>query len=293
MVEKIPDAVWEAFYDLIQSRAHDGSFARAYPSLCGDGEGITGTDEYALATAIRAHIPEIEDVFQNSKRYAVPPAPAIFDLLEFAYDKIASPSGSSRHKYFGAFHLHLQEFDVAGGRRSFQDEVNLILSRSGLGYELRQSGEVMRLGPPILREELVRVTFNTGDQNLDQMLEDARRTFLDSDPGVRGEALKKLWDAWERVKTLEKPDNKKASVQTLLDKAAPNAPRFRAMLEKEARGLTDAGNELMIRHSEKDKEQVNDVAEIDYLFHVAFALILLVLRKSDRLSGKKFSAHSK
>ena len=45
--------------------------------------------------------------------------------------------------------------------------------------------------------------------------------FLIRIPKVSKEALEKLWDAWERLKTLEAGD-KKSSIKTLLDKAAPH-----------------------------------------------------------------------
>ena len=103
-------------------------------------------------------------------------------------------------------------------------------------------------------------------------------------PSVRQEALEKLWDAWERAKTLEKPGDKEQSTRILLDQAAA-AKEFRSILEREARLLTDAGNALMIRHTEVGKEPIRDEQEIDYLFHVGFAMIELVLRKTNRLSS--------
>jgi hypothetical protein len=52
----------------------------------------------------------------------------------------------------------------------------------------------------VLAEELRRVLFQTGDPELDAMLEAARTKFLSPDPNVRRESLEKLWDAWERVR---------------------------------------------------------------------------------------------
>ena len=242
---------------------------------------MIGTDSNALKNAIRAHVPELGDFV----RHPVPPTPAILDLLEFVHDKIAEPMEKSQHAYFGEPHSHIERFDIAVAQERFRGEVNLLFSRNGLAYEMNDSGAVIRLGPSGLREQLARTVFDTGDRELDRILEDARRKFLDPDLRIRIDALEKLWDAWERVKTLEEPGNKRESIRRLLDAVASATPRFRAMLEKEAQALTDAGNSLMIRHSETNREPVNDSAEVDYLFHLTFAMIQLLLRKTCRLDA--------
>ena len=92
---------------------------------------------------------------------------------------------------------------------------------------------------------------------------------------MRREALEKLWDAWERMKTLE-PGNKGESTKALLDKAATE-PGFRDLLETEARKLTEIGNGFHIRHSETTQTEIQSDNQVDYLFHRLFALIWLVL----------------
>jgi hypothetical protein len=108
-------------------------------------------------------------------------------------------------------------------------------------------------------------------------LERARTKFLSHDPEVRRESLEKLWDAWERLKTLNNP-NKKLGVAVLLDQAAPE-PAFRSTLDNEAKELTRIGNEYQIRHSETNKIVINNDADVDYLFHRLFSLMFLLMRK--------------
>ena len=50
------------------------------------------------------------------------------------------------------------------------------------------------------------------------------------------ESLEKLWDAWERLKTVEPGRDKKASARALLDQAT-REPVFRQMIEDEANAL--------------------------------------------------------
>ena len=134
----------------------------------------------------------------------------------------------------------------------------------------------------MLREELVAVEFNSGDAELDQMLENARRKFLDPDPGVRREALEKLWDAWERLKTLGIGSNKKVQTGDILDRAAgASSGKFRKVLENEAKELTWIGNNLQIRHSEVTQEGLAAASHVDYLFHRLMAFVLLILQSAE------------
>jgi len=118
--------------------------------------------------------------------------------------------------------------------------------------------------------------FQTGEPFLDSMLETARAKYLDPSLQVRLEAIEKLWDAWERIKTLEQPAEKKKSIGILLDKASSEL-KVRERLEREAVELTDVGNNLMIRHTETTKTPITSSAHVDYLFHRMFAFIYLVL----------------
>jgi hypothetical protein len=98
---------------------------------------------------------------------------------------------------------------------------------------------------------------------------------------VRKESLEKLWDAWERLKTVEPGKDKRASAGALINKAS-SEPAFRDRLDREARELTEIGNAFMIRHTETDKVPIAESKHIDYLFHRLFALIRLLVRTSGR-----------
>ena len=104
---------------------------------------------------------------------------------------------------------------------------------------------------------------------------------MSPDGAERRIALDKLWDAFERIKTLEHPD-KRTGTSLILDKAAPSSPKFRQALEGEATELTRLGNDLMIRHHETDKEPVAASEHIDYLFGRMFSLVRLLLKMSGR-----------
>lgn len=169
-------------------------------------------------------------------------------------------------------------FDQDGGRAEFHEDVNLILARNGLAYELTPYGTIRRVLPAIIGEALARTYFHTGDSILNAMLEESRLKFSDPDPLIRREALERLFDSWERIKSMAHAD-KASSVTFILDRCA-SGTEFRAMLEAEARELSRIGNSHLLRHHELRQEPVIDVQQVDYLFHRLFSMVELVIRKN-------------
>lgn len=131
--------------------------------------------------------------------------------------------------------------------------------------------------PQVLSESMA-APKPSGDQTLDAMLKDACTKFRDPAPKARAEATEKLWDAWERLKSTEAAGNKRQSIGILLERAASEAT-FRALLEAEARLLTDIGNKYHLRHFETDKISIEDAGHYEYLFHRLYALINLLLAR--------------
>ncbi len=257
---------------LVRSLMSTGAFGDSFPDECPDGRGPVGTNEHTFQLALRAEIPEVPWPLQPDE---VPPTLAVLDMVQFCYHHVAKPEAQGYHSFFD--HKHLT-FDRDEGRRDFRARIERIFSRNALAYELKEDGSVERLAPEGLREALRDSTFNTGDRELDGMLEAARAKFLSPDPAVRRESLEKLWDAFERLKSLDDGNNKKASVEALLKRASPEG-NFRARLDAEARELTGIGNSFQIRHAETNQVAIALDAHVDYLFHRLFALLQLLGRR--------------
>lgn len=275
--EEIDNRIWKGIKALVEGRIDDGSFGAKYPTRCPDGEGITGSDADAVWQAIGAEIPNL----WYRSEVKPPQTLDILNLIEFCWRCIGQPSSKGFHAYFKHDHL---DFNIQAGRNTFRDDINRIFRCNGLAYELTDYGQIERLPPPVLREELASVEFRTADNELNHMLETARVKFLNRDEATRREALEPLWHAWERLKTLGNGSDKKSQVTALLDDTAgSSSPRFREALEQEAKELTSIGNSLQIRHSETDQERLARSEHIDYLFHRLFALILVILRTNGSL----------
>ncbi len=240
----ISHEIWGGIVALIDSLITNGAFGLNFPVICDDGAGIIGTHAKNMKLAIKAEIPDIKKISTKIMNFIsfqdyTPPTLAILDLIEFCFDNVAKPSSEYYHSFFKHNHL---AFDKELGRVEFRDKINLIFARNGLAYELEKEGTIKRLVSPELHELLDSSDFKTGDETLDTMLKDARKKFLNPDPKTRKESLERLWDAWERIKTLKDTDKRK-SIEKILDDTSAEKT-FRGELEKEARTLTDIGNTL-------------------------------------------------
>lgn len=273
--DQVSEDAWRGLQALIESKIAGGWFGLDYPDQCPDGQVVCGTNRRGFTAAIRAEVPGL-DVADT--RGAVPPTPAALDAIEFCYRVVAKPTQIGYHDYHRHHHLRLDQDE---GRAIFREEVNRLLARQGLALELAADGRVVRLGAEGVQVVLGQNPFNTGDPELDGILEDARRRYKDPDLAERKIALEKLWDAFERIKTLEDAD-KRTGIRLLMDKAATE-PHMRQLLEDESRALTEIGNEFRIRHHESTKVEIAESDHVDALFHRMLSFVWLVLRRSGRL----------
>lgn len=269
--EDFSESAWRGLAALITTLADRGSFGMDYPERCLDQGATIGTNREAFGHAIAGEIPGMAWPLPT---YEKPATLAILDLLEFGFDHVAMEKQVDYHPFPRHHHL---SFDREAGQEAYREQVNRILGRNQLAFHLTEDGQIERLAPPGLKELMSSQYFRTGDSDLDRTLEAARIKFLSADLEVRKDALKDLWDAWERLKTIVDPKDKKRSVTELLDRAAPSGA-FRALLEKEAKELTDIGNQFRIRHSEVNKAPLEFPAQVDLLFHRMFALIWALLK---------------
>ncbi|MDY0012201.1 MAG: hypothetical protein RBS40_04840 [Rhodocyclaceae bacterium] len=281
----ISPAVWAGLVATVQALINSGAFGLRFPERCPDGQAVCGCDADALAAAVVAEMPGLawplettrmaDDGFLSQHEPFAPGTLLILDFIEFVYASVAKPIPGKHHDFFSHHHL---TFDQQSGQEEFRATVNRIFSRNGVAFEILSTGRIVRVLPPVLGEDLKRTLFRTGDRTLDNMLDECRTKFSERNPLVRREALERLWDAWERLKSLADPSDKKRSIKILLD-AVAREPSLQARLEAEAKELTEIGNSHLIRHSEVRQVPVIDVDHVDYLFHRLFAMIQLMLRK--------------
>ena len=286
--EEFGSAVWRGLIALIQKHLQENSFGAQYPEICEDGTWVCGVDRVMFGDAMQAEIPNLaitsdnysweysDSIFYHLRRPDRQPSTlVILDLIEFCWKSIGKPTRRRYHDFFSHDHL---EFDIETGQEEFRNQVETILRRNGIAYTLSEEGRIQRLTSPVLQDALNQLQTNTGDAELDRLLGTAQRKFLNPNPVTRREALESLWDAWERLKTLDGSGDKKTQVEIMLDKTAGHkSPKFRDVLESDALELTKIGNSLRIRHSETNQEMIAMNEHVDYLFHRLSSLIELIL----------------
>jgi hypothetical protein len=273
--EVLDETTRNGLWNLLSARIDEEWFGLLFPSKCADGYVYAGTDFDKLRGAMAAYgllWPGVPIDSQN-----LPSDGQVFDVVEFAYEHIAEAKDPSYHSYMSHSHY---SYDQGIGRAKFEQDVNRILERNGIALELKH-GEVIRIAPAVLHESLGQALFKTGDSELDRLLEASREKFLNRSLDVRREALEKLWDSWERLKTVEAGKDKKDSTNALLNKAV-GEHNLRERLDREAMELTQIGNRFMIRHTETDKIPIVESAHVDYLYHRMFSMIRLLLQTTGR-----------
>ncbi|MFB9821105.1 hypothetical protein [Arthrobacter ramosus] len=276
--DTLPKATAEGLYSLFRSKARAHWLAQHFPEHCVDGNTISGTDLDALWSNVRAVIPEFKVAsspfgFQETQSDGV-----LLDLTEYAATRVARPIPGRWHEYMKHFEL---DFAEAPGRKEFRDEVNQILRRGGTMYELDAGGRIVRIGSPEVQQVIGQMAPASGDSTLDGLLVQAKGLYLSRKEDDRALALEKLWDGFERLKTVDVSGNKKQSSNVLLDNIT--SAEFRAVTSAEMIALTAVGNQFMIRHHETDKHPVPEEAQ-DYLFARMGSLIVFLLKASNRLA---------
>ena len=267
--------VWRGIVAEIRTRVGDGSFGARYPAICPDGNEYCGTHEQSFWDAMVSEIPDMPEGDLILLEDEPPPLLVVMDMIEFCWNAVGKPERQDYHSFWKHYHLR---FDKEVGKHEFHETINRIFQRNQLAFELTAEGKIERLLHPEV-SEIVNARYRTSDAELNGMLETACIKFVSPDERTRREALESLWDSWERIKTLRDKDKKKG-ISDLIDQAAgPNNPRFRKILESEAKELTDIGNSCRIRHSETNQESLSSSEHVDYLGYRMFAIIRLLVRQ--------------
>lgn len=292
--EEVSAKAWKGLVALIRRRIDDGSLARAFPVRdCPDGSAITGTDQRLLLDSMDAYIPGLP---ANPLRASTTvDTMTALDVVDFVTPHIDQPTHTSSHSWNGDHtHYFFDDHVVYRGpgsvptpaQRQFADDVDLLFVRNGIAFTVGDDLLLTRLVPVEARSLISELKPDTGDAALDAKLIDALSRFLSRRPADRHDALEKLWDAFERLKSLELPgqQRKRASVTKLLNDAEPSSTQFRGVLEAEFKALTDVGNGFAIRHHEHHVEDLPNSNAVDDLFVRLASMIAFVLRRTGRMS---------
>lgn len=203
----------------------------------------------------------------------------ILDFLEFVAKNIASVRKGDYHSFWRHYHL---EFDHDAGLNNFRNEINTIFGRNQIAFEMDENGKIQRVLGTATGHAIERMHFQTGDEDLDNLLNRAVDHFLKPDSHARQDALEKIWDAFERLKTLRPGKDKKEQANALISSISDDSEFLKTHLDAEFKALTEIGNKTRIRHSETDCENIPDDEWREYLFMRMHSLIVFALAKQNK-----------
>lgn len=265
VLDELPPAAWTGISATFYRFVDQHYFAAEFPEQCPDGKGTSGTSTAGVRALLVSHIPKLGDW---PREHQQPDTITAMDLVVFGWHHAQEPRIEGHHDYFGHDHY---TFDQAAGRERWRSEINRILERNGVALRQEPDGRVVRVGTTAAGVVTRSPVPATGDAQLDEKVTSALRKYQDPDVAVRREALEALWDAFERVKTLIDPSDKKRSAEALVELMVADAASRKAVADEFAT-LTRLGNDFQIRHHEVTRHPV-EPAIIDLLFVRGLALI--------------------
>lgn len=190
----------EKYYDNI---------AWKFPELCPDGQGCCGLDFQQFSTHMKFDIPTL---YRNSQGRITKPNScyygdsdeydqfALLDLIEFIGQNCRDIIVGSFHSYFG--HNHIRLLDTDGVADAFRNEINGIFKKIGLLFTLTDKMAVERVTEyDVLSPQVEKNISAVKEPGIRNLLEESIFMFRLPNPAARNNAVEKLWDAFERLKT--------------------------------------------------------------------------------------------
>lgn len=154
------------------------------------------------------------------------------------------------------------------GGLSFEKQVNLILSNSAyklIDGKMRANRLVIKIQTP------------AREKKLQELIEEANAFVQSGSSDGIQRGLEKIWDAYERAKSLLHKDKKK-SIELLLNNISANDVVMRDKLDKIMDHLTVVGNTYQIRHFENGKRTFSSDEIKLFYFNLCVSFLNLCVR---------------
>lgn len=266
-VQPLREGFWYAFRVSLDEFAGKNYFTELFGAECSDGHPMSWHDG-RVKSVLEANYGQFDWPISKD---SPPSNQVILDLVEFFYANISEPIQSWSHSYCG--NDHPIKYESGKGRYVYTVKVNALFQRFKQPYKLVR-GKVLRANSTVLDENLILpdIEMTADDAYLKGLIARALEHFYDSKTNHKIDGLCTLVDAYERLKTIKNPTNKKESTETLVNALALEkamAPHINALF----RELTTISNEKTIRHHEHGKEIISDQATIEFLFYAYYNAI--------------------
>lgn len=265
---------WFAFNETLEAFANQNYFCEKFPSYCNDDHPL-----FWYPPVVKKALQADFGLFEWPRKEDNPPNEnQILDLVEFFFKHISVPQETWFHSYCGEKHP-TNGYDQRKGRYEYTIKVNQLFARFHQPFKL-QKGHIIRQSSAVLDELLVETDIGLPieDAHLVQLIATGLEHFYKSKGNNKMDGLRCMVDAFERIKSMENPKNKKESVKKTIDQISIS-DGMTTHLNEMFRELTRIANENTIRHHELDKQVINDEATIEFLFYSYYNAIRFLLTK--------------
>jgi hypothetical protein len=165
----------------------------------------------------------------------------------------------------------IEMFNQFQKESNFSNEINEILKE--ISFQLVDC----KIEPSISE---VTVSAPIQDESLKGLVEQAESLYKEKNEISLQLAVEKLWDALERVKTLD-GSTKTNFIDRIFSKISKDNFAFKDYIGNEFMELTKIGNNFQIRHFEADKTPIKDNRIREYLYGRCSVLLTLILKFID------------
>lgn len=261
-----------------------------YPEICNDGNGICGLDFAKFSDDMEFEIPTLfrydniidkpcirNNVFSDDVEYDEFDQFALLDLIEFVAQNIHDISSKNYHSFFRHYDMSFATSNEIAKR--FIDEINSIFEKVGLLYCLKSNCEIERIEETaVLSENIEKNIKSVKEIGLKELLETAIKKHKSPYPEDQKDAVEKIWDALERLKTYYTELDKKNSANKIILDISNRQDDYTKLFTDEFKALTAIGNDYRIRHHETNKIEIPDIRYYDYLFNRCLSLIATAIQ---------------
>lgn len=131
-------------------------FREATGYECVDEGTVTGTWGNDIETFFYLHL-RMHDIWPISEKINDYDETKLFTVIEFLYDYVSEPQNKTYHSWNNCG-WHTSNYDQEKGKERYKREMNAILQDYGSGFELSDTGEILKVSPTgleTLAEEIV------------------------------------------------------------------------------------------------------------------------------------------
>jgi len=261
-----------------------------YPEECPDGNGCCGLDSEKFNEDLEFEIPSLFrrngvidkpkitfNIFDDDPVEEEFDQYALFDLIEFIAKNAHDVARKNYHEYFRHYDISFKNTNGIAGQ--FMEEINKTFSKVGLLYRLTVNFEIERIEEAgVLSSAVEQTVLTVKEPGLKELLKTAIQKHKSPYPDDQKDAVEKIWDALERMKTYYTTMDKRASASKIVTDMSGGQADFSDLFNAEFKALTDIGNDYRIRHHETNKIDITDIRHYDYFFNRCLALIATAIQ---------------